>query len=277
MKQLFVIGDPVAHSLSPLLHQAMLDQTGAAYRYDVRTVRPEELPAFVRWAKDGGCAGFNVTMPHKEAILPLLDEVDATAASCGAVNTVCIREGRAIGHYSNGTGFLDSLAGQGFYPQGWTVLLLGAGGAAKAVGHALAAAGAGRIIVCARRLERAAALAAQLPGCGEGIVLAQDAIQQAAAACDLLVNATPLGMAGSPAFARLDFLQAMPPHAVVYDMVYHPRRTALLEAAARQGLRTVGGIDLLIRQAVRAFTFFTGETPDTAALYDALREPLGLA
>ena len=85
MKQLFVIGDPVAHSLSPLLHQTMIDQTGAAYRYDVRTVRPEELPAFVRWAKDGGCAGFNVTMPHKEAILPLLDEVDATAASCGAV------------------------------------------------------------------------------------------------------------------------------------------------------------------------------------------------
>lgn len=277
MKQLFVIGDPVAHSLSPLLHQAMIDQTGAAYRYDVRTVRPEELPAFVRWAKDGGCAGFNVTMPHKEAILPLLDEVDTTAASCGAVNTVCIREGRAIGHNTDCTGFLDSLAGQGFYPQGRTVLLLGAGGAAKAVGHALAAAGAGRIIVCARRSERAAALAAQLPGCGEGIVLAQDAIQQAAAACDLLVNATPLGMAGSPAFARLDFLQALPPHAVVYDLVYHPRRTALLEAAARQGLRTVGGIDLLIRQAVRAFTFFTGETPDTAALYDALREPLGLA
>lgn len=277
MKQLFVIGDPVAHSLSPLLHQTMIDQTGAAYRYDVRTVRPEELPAFVRWAKDGGCAGFNVTMPHKEAICPLLDEVDTTAASCGAVNTVCIREGRAIGHNTDGTGFLDSLAGQGFYPQGRTVLLLGAGGAAKAVGHALAAAGAGRIIVCARRLERAAALAAQLPGCGEGIVLAQDAIQQTAAACDLLVNATPLGMAGSPAFARLDFLQAMPPHAVVYDLVYHPRRTALLEAAARQGLRTVGGIDLLIRQAVRAFTFFTGETPDTAALYDALREPLGLA
>ena len=277
MKQLFVIGDPVAHSLSPLLHQTMIDQTGAAYRYDVRTVRPEELPAFVRWAKDGGCAGFNVTMPHKEAILPLLDEVDTTAASCGAVNTVCIREGRAIGHNTDGTGFLDSLAGQGFYPQGRTVLLLGAGGAAKAVGHALTAAGAGRVIVCARRLERAAALAAQLPGCGEGIVLAQDAIQQAAAACDLLVNATPLGMAGSPAFAGLDFLQAMPPHAVVYDLVYHPRRTALLEAAARQGLRTVGGIDLLIRQAVRAFTFFTGETPDTAALYDALREPLGLA
>lgn len=276
MKQLFVIGDPVAHSLSPLLHQAMLDQTGAAYRYDVRTVRPEELPAFVRWAKDGGCAGFNVTMPHKEAILPLLDEVDATAASCGAVNTVCIREGRAIGHNTDGTGFLDSLAGQGFYPQGRTVLLLGAGGAAKAVGHALAAAGAGRIIVCARRLERAAVLAAQLPSCGEGIVLAQDAIQQAAAVCDLLVNATPLGMAGSPAFAGLDFLQAMPPHTVVYDLVYHPRRTALLEAAARQGLRTVGGIDLLIRQAVRAFTFFTGETPDTASLYATLREPLGL-
>ena len=276
MKQLYVIGDPVDHSLSPLLHGAMIAQTGVHYTYEVRRVQPRDLADFVAEAKAGGCAGFNVTMPHKEAILPLLDELSPAAAACGAVNTVCIREGRAIGHNTDGTGFLDSLAGQGFYPQGRTVLLLGAGGAAKAVGHALAAAGAGRIIVCARRLEHAAALAAQLPGCGEGIVLAQDAIQQAAAACDLLVNATPLGMAGSPAFAGLDFLQAMPPHAVVYDLVYHPRRTALLEAAARQGLRTVGGIDLLIRQAVRAFTFFTGETPDTAALYAALRAPLGL-
>lgn len=275
--RLCVIGDPVGHSLSPLLHRAMIAQTGAPYTYELHPVSAAALPEFVAAAKDGAWAGCNVTMPHKQTILPLLDEVDGFAADCGAVNTVCFRDGRAVGYNTDGVGLVDSLRCRGFDPAGRTVLLLGAGGAAKAVGHAMATAGAGRIIVCARRLERAAALAAQLPGCGEGIVLAQDAIQQAASACDLLVNATPLGMAGSPAFARLDFLQAMPPHAVVYDLVYHPRRTALMEAAARQGLRTVGGIDLLIRQAVRAFTFFTGETPDTAALYAALREPLGLA
>ena len=84
MKQLFVIGDPVAHSLSPLLHQAMIDQTGAAYRYDVRTVRPEELSAFVRWAKDGGCAGFNVTMPDKTAVSHLVDELSPAAKLIGA-------------------------------------------------------------------------------------------------------------------------------------------------------------------------------------------------
>ena len=275
-KKLYLIGDPVDHSLSPLLHRAMIAQTGVPYTYELHPVSAAALPEFVAAAKDGAWAGCNVTMPHKQTILPLLDEVDGFAADCGAVNTVCFRDGRAVGYNTDGVGLVDSLRCRGFDPAGRTVLLLGAGGAAKAVGHALAAAGAGRIIVCARRSERAAALAAQLPGCGKGIVLAQDAIQQAAA-CDLLVNATPLGMAGSPAFTGLDFLQAMPPHAVVYDLVYHPRRTALLEAAARQGLRTVGGIDLLIRQAVRAFTFFTGETPDTAALYAALREPLGLA
>ena len=275
--RLCVIGDPVEHSKSPLIQNAMIAKLGIPYHYTKRLVHQGDTQEWLDTARREGFAGFNATMPHKVALVPLMDELGEDARLYGAVNTVCIRGKRCIGHNTDGTGFLDSLAGQGFYPQGRTVLLLGAGGAAKAVGHALAAAGAGRIIVCARRLERAAALAAQLPGCGEGIVLAQDAIQQAAAACDLLVNATPLGMAGSPAFARLDFLQAMPPHAVVYDLVYHPRRTALLEAAARQGLRTVGGIDLLIRQAVRAFTFFTGETPDTAALYDALREPLGLA
>ena len=91
MRQLYVIGDPVAHSLSPVIHRAMIQQTGAAYRYDVRTVRPGELADFVNWAKGGGCAGCNVTMPLKEAIVPLLDELDGGAAACGAVNTVCFR------------------------------------------------------------------------------------------------------------------------------------------------------------------------------------------
>lgn len=113
MRQLYVIGDPVAHSLSPLIQRAMIRQTGAAYRYDVRTVRPDELADFVAWARDGGCAGCNVTMPLKEAIVPLLDEVDGAAAACGAVNTVCIRAGRAVGHNTDGDGLLDSLAGQG--------------------------------------------------------------------------------------------------------------------------------------------------------------------
>lgn len=277
MKQLYVIGDPVAHSLSPVLHGAMLTQTGAPYRYDTRTVRSQELASFVRWAKGGGCAGFNVTMPHKEAILPLLDEADGGAAACGAVNTVCIREGRAIGHNTDGSGLLDSLAGHGFAPQGQSVLLLGAGGAARAVCGALAQAGAAHIFIAARRPEQAAALAPLYAGHVTVIPFTALAMAQAAADCRLTVNATPLGMAGCASWRQLSFLQQLPRDAVVYDLVYHPRRTALLKEAQRLGLRTIGGIDLLIRQAVRAFTLFTGESVDTAALYAALREPLGLA
>ena len=271
MRQLYVIGDPVAHSLSPLIHRAMIRQTGAAYRYDVRTVRPGELADFVSWAKDGGCAGCNVTMPLKEAIVPLLDEVDGGAAACGAV---CFREGRAIGHNTDGTGFLDSLAGHGADPCGQQVLLLGAGGAATAVCHALAQAGAARIAVCDRSIGRAETLAARYPDCA--VAGGLDELARYAAESRLVVNATSLGMAGCAAFGDLSFLRAAPGDAVVYDLVYHPRRTALLETAAGLGLRTVGGIDLLIRQAVRAFAFFTGEEPDTAALYAALREPLEL-
>lgn len=274
MRQLYVIGDPVAHSLSPLIHRAMIRQTGAAYCYGVRTVRPSELAVFMAWAKGGGCAGCNVTMPLKEAIVPLLDEVDNGAAACGAVNTVCFREGRAIGHNTDGAGFLDSLAGNGFDPQGQRVLLLGAGGAATAVCHALAQAGAARIAVCDRSIGRAETLAARYPG--RAVAGGLDELVRYAAESRLVVNATSLGMAGCAAFGDLSFLRAAPEGTVVYDLVYHPRRTALLEAASGLGLRTVGGIDLLIRQAVRAFVLFTGEKPDTETLYTVLREPLGL-
>jgi len=274
MRQLYVIGDPVAHSLSPLIQRAMIRQAGAAYRYDVRTVRPDELADFVAWARDGGCAGCNVTMPLKEAIVPLLDEVDGAAAACGAVNTVCIRAGRAVGHNTDGDGLLDSLAGQGFDPRGARVLLLGAGGAATAVCHALTQAGAARIAVCNRSVLRAETLAARYPGCAVAGGLGD--LARYAADSELVVNATSLGMAGCAGFDDLSFLWAAPGSATVYDLVYHPRQTALLAAADGLGLRTVGGIDLLIRQAVRAFALFTGVEPDTEALYAALREPLGL-
>ena len=121
--RLYLIGDPVAHSLSPLLHGAMIAQTGADCTYEARRVRAAELPAFLTEAK-AACAGFNVTMPLKEAIVPLLDGLDASARECGAVNTVCIRQGRAIGHNTDGSGFVDSLCARGIDPAGMTVLLV---------------------------------------------------------------------------------------------------------------------------------------------------------
>ena len=141
-------------------------------------------------------------------------------------------------------------------------MLLGAGGAAKAVFHALTGAGA-QVTVCARRMEQAALLAGRCPDCGAACALGSAA--QAAADCHLLINATPLGMRGKAAFSDLAFLQALPQDAVVYDLVYEPRETALLAAAAARGLPVIGGVELLVYQAVRAFAFFTGVEADAAA------------
>ena len=144
MFKLCVIGDPVAHSLSPAIHTALLAQRGLEGRYQAVTVRPEELASFVERARQGAYDGFNVTMPHKQTILPLLDAVEGDAAAMGAVNTVVVRQGRAVGYNTDGAGFVRSLP---FGAGGKRVLVLGSGGAAAAVCRALVQAGA-EVTVC---------------------------------------------------------------------------------------------------------------------------------
>jgi shikimate dehydrogenase len=248
MKHLCVIGDPVGHSLSPRLHQGFIEKTGVDYDYGICPVRPAELTDFVRRAKAGDWAGFNVTMPHKQAILPLLDELTEEARRIGAVNTVKIENGRAIGHNTDGQGFLNSLRENHFALRGKTVLLLGSGGAARAIAMTLAGEGC-RVAIYNRTAEKAEALAACCGG---------DAVSSPLLPWHLLVNATCCGMTGRDAFPNFDFLRAAAPEAAVYDLVYEPRETALLAAAAARGLRTTGGLALLEAQARLAFTFFTG-------------------
>ena len=202
-KKLYLIGDPVDHSLSPLLHGAMIAQTGVHYTYEVRRVQPRDLADFVAEAKAGGCAGFNVTMPHKEAILPLLDELSPAAAACGAVNTVCIKNGRAIGYNTDGPGFVDSLRARGLEPEGKTVLLLGTGGAGDAICDALVGAGVKKIFVTNRSVYPAQDLAARYPDKAQFIYFGIFPVRHAMAESDLFINATSLGMAGMKEFSDL--------------------------------------------------------------------------
>jgi shikimate dehydrogenase len=195
-------------------------------------VTPETLGDFVAAARTLGIIGFNVTMPLKEQIIPLLDELDPLAERCRAVNTVANRNGRLIGYNTDAEGFVPSL--DGFAPS--NVLVLGHGGAAKAVSAALELAGAAVTAVSPRSEPE------RLPALAE--------------ATDLIVNATPLGMSGSEQFRNFGFLDNT--RAAVYDLVYHPRETDLLAAAARRNLRTFGGIELLRWQALLAFEKFTG-------------------
>lgn len=265
--RLQVIGDPVLHSKSPVLHGAMLSALGLDAAYDAQVVRRGELPDYLRWARDHGVAGFNATMPHKEDLLPLLDGIDPAARLTGAVNTVCLREGAWVGFNTDGAGALSALGEVlGFDPAGSTVTLLGAGGAAKAVALALAQAGAERVRVCNRTLERAVELCARHPRLTPA-PFDPDTLERLCRGADLLVNCTSLGMEGCPRqFEGFSFLDALPPHGAVFDLIYHPAETELLAQARRRGLRAMNGLPMLVWQAVLALEHFLNRPLDRGAM-----------
>lgn len=267
--KLQIIGDPVLHSKSPVIQGAMLRALGLDVPYTPHVVRRGELPQYLAWARENGVAGFNATMPHKEDVLPLLDEIHPAAAAVGSVNTVCLRRGRWVGFSTDGTGALAALRdGLGFDPAGACVTLLGAGGAAKAAALALADAGAARVFVCNRTLDRARQLCALAPSgrlvpAGlEGGTLARCAAQSS-----LLVNCTSLGMEGCPGqFEAFDFLDKLPHGAAVFDLIYHPAQTQLLAQAQRRGLPAMNGLPMLVWQAVLALEHFLGRPLDRKAM-----------
>jgi shikimate dehydrogenase len=210
-------------------------------------------------------AGLNVTMPHKDDAARACDELSDDAAALGTVNTVVTRDdGSRYGDSTDGEGFLRSLADAGLDPAGRSVLLLGAGGAARAVALALGRAGA-TVTVAARRPDRAEATAALAPG---GNVAPLDDLDAVVAAHDVVVNATPVGMSGEEAPLRGTTLGS--DHWVV-DLVYHPAETPLLALAAARGARPVGGLGMLVHQAAIAFELMTGVPAPLAAMREAAR------
>lgn len=267
MKRALVIGWPISHSRSPLIHNYWLRHYGIAGSYDRQPVPPDELGPFLRHMAEGGLAGCNITIPHKEKAVAHLDVVDAFARRLGAVNTVWVRDGKTHGTSSDGQGFLASLAAAapGFSIQNARVLVLGAGGAARAIVAALVDAGAATITVSNRTRARAEALLSLGPGivgASDGAGLAHDL-----AACDLLINTTALGMTGQPALA-LD-LAPLKPSAVVADIVYTPLVTPLLRQAQSRGHVIVPGLGMLLHQAATGFELWFGRKPEvTAELYD---------
>ena len=270
--KLQVIGDPVLHSKSPVIHGAMLGALGLDVPYAARVVRSGELPQYLAWARENGVTGFNATMPHKEDLLPLLDEIDPAARAVGAVNTVCLREGRWTGFNTDGAGAVEALRdGLGMDPAGRTAVLLGAGGAAKAVALSLSAAGAKRVWVCNRTMERAEALCRRDP-CRRAMPMdfLPATLTNLCRESGLLVNCTSLGMAGCPhQFEDFGFLDALPDGAGVFDLIYHPAETELLSQAKRRGLRTLNGLPMLVNQAVLALERFLNRPLDRRAMGSA--------
>lgn len=274
-----VIGDPIGHSLSPGLHRAAFEAQGLDEAYTALRVPPAALAGFMACMRASPLKGCNITLPHKQAVLPLLDEVEETAALCGAVNTVAVQEGRLCGFNTDMEGLHLSLrrAGRGY--AGQRVLLLGAGGAARGVALKGALEGAAAVHIAARDIAKADALARHVSAATgrpvESGGFAPDKLAEAAAGCSLLINATPLGMAGVDRdFEDFAFLEQLPPDALVCDLVYNPPQTALLRQAAALGHETLNGLGMLIYQALLAQEIFLGRTLDKETLYSTVNTAL---
>lgn len=262
----FVCGHPIGHSRSPMIHGEWLRRYGIAGSYDRIDVAPDRFEDFLTTLRKQGFAGGNVTIPHKEAAFRLVDHRDAAAEAIGAVNTVWIEDGQLYGSNTDAYGFAANLdAGAPGWDSGRTALVLGAGGAARAIVHALATRGFNDIRIANRTVERAAELAGAFPGAtAHGL----DAADELATDADLLVNTTSVGMRGETELpVNVD---SLPDRAVVTDIVYVPLETPLLATARRRGLVAVDGLGMLVHQAVPGFERWFGRRPEVTPELRAL-------
>jgi len=321
-----VIGWPVAHSLSPALHNAAFEALSLDWTYVPLPVEPARLKEAIKGLRGLGFRGANVTVPHKERVLPLLDEVSPEALQIGAVNTIVVRDGRLYGDNTDWSGFLDSLAGMDFDPAGCKALILGSGGSARAIAYALARSDA-RITICGRNPAAAASLTENIHTVNSAVEVASRPLGEIIASnggFDLIVNTTPVGMRSSnstavqtgpshdskippnpplvkggvpfassplvngevpliPPFRKggsggiLESDQrpisattpaqsdspwprdaALPRCRLIYDLVYNPPNTRFMYQARSQGIRAENGLSMLIYQAARSFSLWTG-------------------
>lgn len=263
----FVLGHPIKHSRSPMIHGHWLKHYGIAGSYEAVDVAPEGFSAFVQSLAANGFKGGNVTIPHKEAAFKAVARRDESAEAIGAVNTLWLEDGMLCGGNTDAYGFAANL---NEYGPGWAsngpAVVLGAGGAARAVIHALKQNGVGDIRIVNRTLARAQELRDSF---GKGIS-AHSPVETGELLGDagLLVNTTSLGMEGGEAL-QVD-TALLPGHAIVTDIVYAPLETPLLASARRNGLRTVDGLGMLLHQAVPGFERWFGRRPEVTAELRAL-------
>lgn len=265
-----VIGDPVSHSLSPVLHNAAFTALGVDWVFLALPVARGEAEVAVAGARALGVEGLSVTMPHKEPVALAVDRLTPVAERLRSVNTV-VRKGPTLtGDSTDGAGFLDAIRDDlGFEPSGRRCLVLGTGGAARAVALALAREGAAEVVVVGRSSGRTSAAVAMVgPPARPGTEIEVEA-------AELVVNATPVGMAGHPAGPPVD-VGRLGPGQVVVDLVYHPSVTPLVDAARRRGAVAVGGLGMLVHQAGHAFRLWTGQDPPLELMSAAAVKALAL-
>lgn len=274
-----ILGWPVSHTLSPVMHNTAFAALNLNWIYVPLPIAPDQIKDAVRSLRTFNFMGANVTVPHKQAIMRYLDEIDPVARNIGAVNTIAIDpNGKTHGYNTDSDGFLQSLLEAGFDPHGARCLVLGAGGAARAVVYSLASAGAEAIAVYNRTVERAAFLAEDLKTPFSGVkfsfeTLLPESLRQANHSFDLVVNTTLLGM--TPQHHATPWPVDIPlPNAAICDLVYNPLKTRFLQQAEEAGLKTIDGLGMLINQGARSFEIWTGQRPPTDLTRRAVLEEL---
>ena len=278
--KLGIIGYPIGHSISPVFQQAALDHCGIDATYHAWEVESYRLAEFIQGLRSPGVMGINVTVPHKEAVIPHLDKVDQWAARAGAVNTIVNQGGRLSGHNTDGQGFLRALREAAcFNPRGRRVLVLGAGGAARGVVLALIQEGVGHLTIANRTLSRAQQLAtlAQESGVSAASISLGDArMTSVSSAAELIVNCTIIGMAHGPAETASPLSrEQIPRTCLVNDLVYNPLETPLLREAAAAGAATLGGIHMLVYQGAASFEMWTGEKAPVEVMLETATRAMG--
>ena len=271
-----VIGHPAGHSRSPGMHNAALKKCGVAAEYLKLDVAPEEFDDFVRYAREN-LAGFNLTVPHKQMIIPYLDEIDPEAERVNSVNTVKVLPDRGLaGCSTDGVGFEEAVRFRlGMELAGKSCLLLGCGGAARAVAFRLAKCGAKMIRIANRHVDKAAALAAELDAEAEAITLSDtERLEAAVRGSDLVIQATTLGLRADDAPpVALEVLDAAPRGLAVFDLIY--MATPLLRRAAELGMRYCDGREMLLRQGAASFRFWTGMEPPIETMRSGMENDPG--
>lgn len=276
-KILGVIGAPIAHSLSPIIQNAALHEAGLDYVYTAFPVHREALASAVCGLRDAGVVGFNVTIPFKTEIMPLLDALSEDAQRIRAVNTVVIAsDGTMTGHNTDVTGFMAGFAARGIGLAGKRTVLIGAGGAARAALWGLLRSGVSSVCIGVRNLAKGKALCTDFAEDGTLAVYCFDDphFRDVLCTADIVVQTTPIGMSPqTDAMPPVD-PAAISPSAAVYDLIYTPAETAFLRAAAAHGCTTINGETMLVMQGAEAFYLWTGVRPNTDLMQRVLREEL---
>ena len=267
-----IIGWPISHTLSPAMHNALYEAMGLNWRYMALPVKPERIVEAVHGVRALGMAGVNVTIPHKEAVIPCMDELTPAARAIGAVNTIILEDARLIGDNTDVSGFLEALDQANVQLAGRQALILGAGGAARAAAWGLLTRDM-QVSLLARTPARAHRLAEDMRQSVAGADIT--VVEQSPQAVDLVVNCTPVGMPPQDKESPLPANLTLDANTAVMDMIYRPLETTLLRQAREAGAICVSGLDMLVYQGVVAFERWTGQTPPADVMRTACLEALG--